>query len=133
MISVGVLTKEKAEAKYGITMHARKNGDAGNKVWLQFKKEGWLEKSTYAELRMEVSNESADKVAWLEPGGFPPEILVDGVRYRSTWVDTEHPPFEKEPRTIRPGDVNGGGEFTLDRNWVQAEHTFLLRRRKATK
>ena len=53
MIRVGVLTKEKAKTKYGITMHARKNGDAGIKVWLQFKKEGWLEKFTYAELRME--------------------------------------------------------------------------------
>lgn len=53
MISVGVLAKEKAKEKYGITMHARKNGDAGIKVWLEFKKEGWLEKFTYAELRME--------------------------------------------------------------------------------
>ena len=53
MISVGVLTKEKAKEKYGITMHARKNGDAGIKVWLEFKQEGWLEKFTYAELRME--------------------------------------------------------------------------------
>jgi hypothetical protein len=53
MISVGVLTKEKAKEKYGITMHARRNGDAGIKVWLAFKKEGWLEKFTYAELRME--------------------------------------------------------------------------------
>ena len=52
MISVGVLTKEKAKEKYGITMHARKNGDAGIKVWLDFKKEGWLEKFTYAELQM---------------------------------------------------------------------------------
>ena len=52
MISVGVLTKEKAKEKYGITMHARDNGDAGIKVWLEFKKEGWLEKFTYAELRM---------------------------------------------------------------------------------
>ena len=51
-ISVGVLTKEAAKEKYGITMHARKNGDAGIKVWLQFKKEGWLEEFTYAELRM---------------------------------------------------------------------------------
>jgi hypothetical protein len=33
-------------------MHARKHGEAGIKVWLQFKKEGWLEKFTYAELRM---------------------------------------------------------------------------------
>jgi len=53
MISVGVLTKEKAKEKYGITMHARKNGDAGIKVWLEFKKEGWLEKFTYAEFTME--------------------------------------------------------------------------------
>jgi hypothetical protein len=53
MISIGILTKEKAKEKYGITMHARKNGDAGIKVWLKFKKEGWLEKFTYAELRME--------------------------------------------------------------------------------
>ncbi len=52
LISVGTLTKEKAKEKYGITMHARKNGDAGIKVWLQFKKDGWLEKFTYAELRM---------------------------------------------------------------------------------
>ena len=35
MISVGVLTKKRAKEKYGITMHARKNGDAGIKVWLQ--------------------------------------------------------------------------------------------------
>ena len=52
MISIGYLNKEKAKEKYGITMHARKNGDAGIKVWLAFKKEGWLEKFTYAELRM---------------------------------------------------------------------------------
>jgi hypothetical protein len=53
MISVGVLNKEKAKEKYGITMHARKNGDAGIKVWLEFKRQGWLEKFTYAELRIE--------------------------------------------------------------------------------
>jgi len=29
-IRVGVLTKEKAKEKYGITMHARKNGRLGN-------------------------------------------------------------------------------------------------------
>ena len=52
MISIGQLTKEQAKDRYGITMHTRKNGDAGTKVWLQFKKEGWLEKFTYAELRM---------------------------------------------------------------------------------
>jgi hypothetical protein len=53
MISVGTLTKEKAKDKYGITMHARQNGEAGIKVWLEFKQEGWLEKFTYAELRVE--------------------------------------------------------------------------------
>jgi hypothetical protein len=52
MISVGVLTEKAAKEKYGITMHARENGDAGVKVWLEFKKEGWLEKFTYAELQI---------------------------------------------------------------------------------
>jgi hypothetical protein len=54
-ISVGTLTKDRAKEKYGITMHARKNGDAGVMVWLEFKKEGWLQKFTYAELRMNDS------------------------------------------------------------------------------
>ena len=51
-ISIGPLTKVTAKEKYGITMHARQNGDAGIKVWLEFKKKGWLEKFTYVELRM---------------------------------------------------------------------------------
>jgi len=67
MISVGVLTKERAKTKYGITMHARENGDAGIKVWLQFKKEGWLEKFTYAELRMEDSRGKHMISAKLQP------------------------------------------------------------------
>lgn len=67
MIEVGVLTKETAKVKYGITMHARKNGDAGIKVWLQFKKEGWLEKFTYAELRMEDSQGKHLISAQLQP------------------------------------------------------------------
>ncbi len=53
MISVGFLTKEKAKEKYGITMHAHADGEAGIKVWLDFKKEGWLEKLTYVQLRFE--------------------------------------------------------------------------------
>lgn len=52
LISIGTLSKTQAKDKYGITMHARKNGDAGIQVWLEFKQEGWLEKFTYAELRM---------------------------------------------------------------------------------
>lgn len=67
MISVGTLTKEKAEKKYGITMHARKNGDAGIKVWLQFKKKGWLEKFTYAELRMKDARGKHVISAMLQP------------------------------------------------------------------
>ena len=67
MISVGVLTKEKAREKYGITMHARKNGDAGIKVWLEFKKEGWLEKFTYSEIRMEDARGKHVLSAKLQP------------------------------------------------------------------
>jgi hypothetical protein len=67
VISVGVLAKEKAKEKYGITMHARKNGDAGIKVWLEFKKEGWLEKFTYAELRMEDAQGKHLISAMLQP------------------------------------------------------------------
>ena len=67
LISVGVLTKEKAKEKYGITMHARKNGDAGIKVWLQFKREGWLEKFTYAELRMKDGEGKQLLSAQLQP------------------------------------------------------------------
>jgi hypothetical protein len=40
MIEVGSLTKVTAKEKHGITMHARQNGDAGIKVWLEFKKNG---------------------------------------------------------------------------------------------
>ena len=67
MIETGVLTKEKAKDKYGITMHARKNGDAGTKVWLEFKEEGWLEKFTYAELRMTDKDGKHLLSAKLEP------------------------------------------------------------------
>jgi hypothetical protein len=67
MIQVGVLTKAAAKDKYGITMHASKNGDAGIKVWLQFKKEGWLNKFTYAELRMQNSQGKHLLSATLQP------------------------------------------------------------------
>ena len=66
-ISIGILDKEKAQEKYGITMHARKNGDAGIKVWLQFKQEGWLEKFTYAELRIVDSEGKHQLSAQLKP------------------------------------------------------------------
>lgn len=52
MISVGTLDKKEA-AKMGIVMKSRPNGDAGVKVWIEFRLEGVLERFTYAELRME--------------------------------------------------------------------------------
>lgn len=67
MISIGTLDKEKAEKKYGISMHARKNGDAGIKVWLQFEKKGWLEKFTYAELRIKDAEGKHLLSAMLKP------------------------------------------------------------------
>ncbi len=66
-ISVGTLTREQAKQKYGITMHARRNGDAGIKVWLEFRKVGWLEKFTYAELRMRAADGSQQLSAQLQP------------------------------------------------------------------
>ena len=67
MISIGVLNKKTAVEKYGITMHARYNGDAGIKVWLEFKEEGWLEKFTYAEIRMEDADGKHLLSARLQP------------------------------------------------------------------
>jgi hypothetical protein len=67
MISVGVLTKETAKEKYGITMHARQNGDAGIKVWLEFKQQGWLEKFTYSELRLSDAKGNHLLSAQLQP------------------------------------------------------------------
>src|SRR5687767_9185201 len=68
MISVGHLTKDAAKEKYGITMHARQNGDAGVLVWLEFKKRGWLESFTYAELRMVDADGKHVVSAKLQPG-----------------------------------------------------------------
>lgn len=65
-ISVGVLSKEEA-TKLGITMRHRTNGDAGLMVWLEFKKEGFLEKFTYAELRMQDGKGNHVVSARLQP------------------------------------------------------------------
>ena len=50
-----------------MTMHARKNGDAGIQVWLAFKKEGWLEKFTYAELAWRMTWQTTMISAMLRP------------------------------------------------------------------
>lgn len=52
LILIAELDREQAKDKLGITMHARKNGDVGIKVWLQFRKEGKLKEFTYARLQM---------------------------------------------------------------------------------
>ncbi len=57
LISVGHLSPPEAK-ELGITMKHRKNGDAGIKVWLEFKREGFMEKLTYCELR---TNDSEGK------------------------------------------------------------------------
>ena len=64
---VGVLTKEAAQEKYGITMHGRKSGDGWITVWIEFKRTGWLEKFTYAELRMDDQNGKQVLSALLQP------------------------------------------------------------------
>jgi hypothetical protein len=66
MIDVGHLSREEA-AKLGITMKQRPDGDAGVRVWLEFKLEGFLEKFTYAELRVENASGKHLVSARLEP------------------------------------------------------------------
>jgi hypothetical protein len=77
-ISVGNLTKQKA-AELGITLHHRGNGDAGVMVWLEFKKEGFLEKFTYAEFRMQDEKGKHLVSARLQPhpvkAGQPAEVV----------------------------------------------------------
>jgi hypothetical protein len=51
LISTGQLSKKEA-ADLGITMKRRGNGDSGELVWIEFKKEGFLEKLTYCEMHV---------------------------------------------------------------------------------
>ena len=51
LIDVGYLTREKA-SEFGIRVRQRPNGDAGVLVWVEFRKQGFLEAFTYAEFRM---------------------------------------------------------------------------------
>jgi hypothetical protein len=66
MISVGHLSREEAAA-LGMTMQQRPNGDAGTMVWLEFKKVGFLDHFTYAELRLQGANGKHLISARLEP------------------------------------------------------------------
>jgi len=67
MIRIKPLTKEAAKDEYGIIMHTAKNGDAGIKVWIQFKQEGPMKEFVYAELQMEDSEGNHLLKAQLEP------------------------------------------------------------------
>ena len=71
-ISVGLLSKKQA-AELGITMKHRANRDAGVMVWLEFKKEGFLEKFSYAELRRKDAKGKHHLSARLQP-----RPVVDG-------------------------------------------------------
>jgi hypothetical protein len=78
MISVGNLSPEQAR-ELGIEMKSRGNGDAGVKVWIEFKKEGFLKAFTYAELRMADAEGKHLVSARLEPNPVvhgQPEDLV---------------------------------------------------------
>lgn len=81
MISVGHLSNEQA-TELGITMKHRTNGDTGVMVWLEFKKEGFLEKFTYAELQMQDEKGKHLVSARLQPvpvvHGRPGEVVSVG-------------------------------------------------------
>ena len=66
LIGVGFMNKEEAK-EAGITMKSRPNGDAGSKVWIEFKKQGFLEKFTYAELQITDAQGKHRVSARLEP------------------------------------------------------------------
>lgn len=66
MISIGRFSPEQAK-EAGITMHARKNGEIGVLVWLELKKESFLEETTYVELQMDDAEGKQLLSAMLKP------------------------------------------------------------------
>jgi hypothetical protein len=66
MISVGFLTPKEAK-ELGVVLKHRPNGDAGEMVWLEFKKEGFFEKLTYCELQVTDAKGKHLVSARLEP------------------------------------------------------------------
>lgn len=105
-ISVGALTKAEA-AGLGITMKHRPNGDAGVMVWLEFKKEGDLEKFTYAEFRMRDAKGKHLVSARLQPhpvvSGQPGEVV--SVAFSAEPTQLEHCAFMVVAYGSRRGDV----------------------------
>lgn len=75
-------------------------------------------------LSVRVANKSANRVIHLEPGGIPPELVIDDVAYRWTGAD---PVAETKRRAVRPGNANSGDSFALDGRWVTLDGTSALR------
>ncbi|MEK7953031.1 hypothetical protein [Luteolibacter soli] len=66
MIDVGVLTPKEAK-ELGVVLKHRPNGDAGEMVWLEFKKEGFFEKLTYCEFQISDAKGNHLASARLDP------------------------------------------------------------------
>ena len=79
MISVGYLSPKEA-AELGITMKHRPNGDAGELVWIEFKKVGFLSALTYTEFQMVDERGRHQVSARLEPRAVnhpqPPDVVT---------------------------------------------------------
>ena len=79
LISVGFMNKDEAK-EAGITMKSRSDGDAGTKVWIEFKKEGFLKDFTYAELQITDAQGKHRVSARLEPvavvHGQPKDVIT---------------------------------------------------------
>lgn len=85
LISVGELTKAKAE-EMGIVMKQRPNGDAGVKVWIEFRREGFMKDLSYCEMRLEDGEGVHVISARLEPNAGV-HGLEEGVESFSFSVD----------------------------------------------
>ena len=106
LISVGHMTK--AEAKEaGITMKSRPDGDAGTKVWIEFKKQGFLQAFTYAELQVYDAQGKQRLSARLEPVPVVPGQAKDVVTcsFSADPAELEHCAFLVVAYGSTKGDV----------------------------
>jgi hypothetical protein len=105
-ISVGHLSKDRA-AELGISMKRRANGDAGVMVWLEFKKQGFLENFTFAELQIRDAKGKHLVSARLQPhpvvSGQPAELV--SVAFSAEPTQLEHCAFMIVAYGSSRGDV----------------------------
>lgn len=102
LISLAYLTIDEAR-ELGISMKQRPNGDAGTKVWIEFRKEGFLEAFDYCELRVRdadgahrlstrlaehrvVHGQAEDRLS------FSFSAAADQLKYCEFWVVAYHSP-----------------------------------------